>query len=135
LTGQKAGSTGREYAPEKHPEKTMKRRVIAGAILASALAAPACANGVDLGKTTIEAGDGTEVPVEMATPAGNGPFPPVLLIHGKRGYDGAARDRLPPRPDAGGEDRHTARTRTGKEMADKVDEIDTGKAMPVRPTI
>jgi len=69
----------------------MKRLVIAGAILASALAAPAIAHAVELSKTTIQAADGTEVPVEIATPAGKGPFPPVLFIHAKRGYEGDER--------------------------------------------
>jgi carboxymethylenebutenolidase len=64
----------------------MKKLVIAGAILASALAAPALAD-VELSKTTIKAADGTEVPVSVATPSGKGPFPPVLFIHAKRGID------------------------------------------------
>jgi carboxymethylenebutenolidase len=65
----------------------MKRLVIAGAILASALGTPVLAAAVELGKTTIKAADGSEVPVEVATPAGKGPFPPVLFIHAKRGID------------------------------------------------
>ena len=69
----------------------MKRLVIASAILASALTAPAFANGVDLVNTTIKAADGSEVPVEVATPPGKGPFPPVLFIHAKRGYEGDER--------------------------------------------
>ncbi|MHB0918547.1 MAG: dienelactone hydrolase family protein, partial [Thiobacillus sp.] len=63
----------------------MKKRVIAAAILASALGASAVASAVELRKTTIKAADGSEVPVEIATPAGKGPFPPVLFIHAKRG--------------------------------------------------
>ncbi len=66
----------------------MKRFIIAGAILAAALGAPVFANGVVLSQTTIKAADGSEVPVEIATPAGKGPFPPVLFIHAKRGYEG-----------------------------------------------
>jgi len=69
----------------------MRRLAIAGAILASALAAPALVQAVDLSKTTIQSADGTEVPVEIATPAGKGPFPPVLFIHAKRGYEGDER--------------------------------------------
>ena len=69
----------------------MKRLAIAGAILASALSAPVLANGIELVKTTIKAADGSEVPVEIATPVGNGPFPPVLFIHAKRGYEGDER--------------------------------------------
>mgnify|MGYP004700976075 CR=1 FL=1 len=64
----------------------MKKLSIAGFILAAALAWPAAASGVNLGKATIKAADGSEVPVEIATPAGKGPFPPLLYIHAKRGY-------------------------------------------------
>lgn len=69
----------------------MRKHVIAGAILASALGAPVFANAVELSKTTIQAADGSEVPVEIATPAGKGPFPPLLFIHAKRGYEGDER--------------------------------------------
>jgi len=71
----------------------MRKHVIAGAILASALGAPACAfaGAVELSKTTLRAADGSEVPVEIATPAGKGPFPPLLFIHAKRGYEGDER--------------------------------------------
>ena len=69
----------------------MRRLAIAGAILASALVAPALADDIELGKTTIKAADGSDVPVEIATPAGKGPFPPVLFIHAKRGYEGDER--------------------------------------------
>ena len=69
----------------------MKRLAIAGAILASALGTSAFANPVELSKTTIKAADGSEVPVEIAQPAGKGPFPPVLFIHAKRGYEGDER--------------------------------------------
>jgi carboxymethylenebutenolidase len=65
----------------------MKRLAIAGAILASALAAPVVAHAVELSQTTIKAADGTEVPVSVAAPSGKGPFPPVLFIHAKRGID------------------------------------------------
>ncbi|TCV84686.1 dienelactone hydrolase family protein [Sulfurirhabdus autotrophica] len=41
---------------------------------------------VTLKKISIQSGD-IEVPAEIATPKGNGPFPPVLYIHAKRGYD------------------------------------------------
>jgi len=69
----------------------MKRRIIAAAILASALSAPAFASEVEVSKASIKAADGSEVPVEIATPAGKGPFPPVLFIHAKRGYEGDER--------------------------------------------
>lgn len=69
----------------------MKKLAIAAAILASALAAPVFANGVVLDKVTLKAADGAEVPAEVAIPAGKGPFPPVLFIHAKRGYEGDER--------------------------------------------
>ena len=72
----------------------MKFRAIAAAILASALALTAHANGVSVSKTTIQAADGSDVPVEIATPAGTGPFPPVLFIHAKRGYEGDERAHI-----------------------------------------
>jgi carboxymethylenebutenolidase len=75
----------------RQEENSMKGLTIAGVILASALAAPAFAQTVDLTRTAIKAADGTEVPVEIATPAGKGPFPPVLFIHAKRGYEGDER--------------------------------------------
>ncbi len=54
------------------------------------MAANAVANGeVTISKTTIKSADGTEVPVTVATPAGTGPFPGVLFIHAKRGWDSA----------------------------------------------
>lgn len=34
------------------------------------------------------------VPVEVARPAGPGPFPPVLYIHAKRGYEDVDRDHV-----------------------------------------
>lgn len=69
----------------------MRKRVIWAAILASAWTASAVAGGVELSQTTIKASDGSEVPVEVATPAGTGPFPPVLFVHAKRGYEGDER--------------------------------------------
>jgi carboxymethylenebutenolidase len=46
----------------------------------------ALADGVKIEKIIVMSGD-VEVPVEVATPSGKGPFPPVLFIHAKRGYD------------------------------------------------
>lgn len=69
----------------------MKSLVIASAILASALITPAYAQNIELRTVSIKSPDGTEVPVEVAHPAGRGPFPPVLFIHAKRGYEGDER--------------------------------------------
>lgn len=46
----------------------------------------ALAEGVTIEKMTVKSAD-VEVPVEVAIPPGKGPFPPVLYIHAKRGYD------------------------------------------------
>lgn len=72
----------------------MKTLFIAGCILASALWANAHAADIVVSKTTIKAADGSEVPVEIATPSGKGPFPPVLFIHAKRGYEGDERAHI-----------------------------------------
>jgi carboxymethylenebutenolidase len=47
----------------------------------------AAANAPTVTQTTIKSADGTEVPGYVATPPGNGPVPPVLFIHAKRGID------------------------------------------------
>ena len=51
------------------------------------------AESVSVQKTTLMSGD-VEVPVEIALPAGKGPFPPVLFIHAKRGYDDNERRHI-----------------------------------------
>lgn len=61
----------------------MKRNVLAVLFLA-ATASQALAVSVE--QTTIKAA-GIEIPVDIAVPAGAGPFPPVLFIHAKRGVD------------------------------------------------
>lgn len=72
----------------------MRTGAMAGVILALALASPAGAADVELTKAAIRSADGTEVPVEIATPAGKGPFPPVLYIHAKRGFEPEDRAHL-----------------------------------------
>jgi carboxymethylenebutenolidase len=72
----------------------MKRLAIAGCILASALFGAASAQEIAVSKVTLTAADGTEVPAEVATPTGKGPFPPVLFIHAKRGYEGDERAHI-----------------------------------------
>jgi carboxymethylenebutenolidase len=63
-------------------------------ILVFALASrTALAEGVKIEKMTVMSGD-VEVPVEVAIPAGKGPFPPVLFIHAKRGYDDVDRRHI-----------------------------------------
>lgn len=49
---------------------------------------------VTVNKTTIKAADGSEVPVTVAVPPGKGPFPPVMFIHAKRGWDSAEETHI-----------------------------------------
>lgn len=56
-------------------------------LAALAAATAHAAAEVSVSQTAIKSADGTEVPVSVATPAGKGPFPPVLFIHAKRGID------------------------------------------------
>ncbi len=63
----------------------MKRTILSLFFLAASVAAMP-ASGVTIEKTTVRSGD-VDVPVEIAVPAGKGPFPPVLFIHAKRGID------------------------------------------------
>jgi len=37
---------------------------------------------------------GVDVPIEVARPAGRGPFPPVLYIHAKRGFEDVDREHM-----------------------------------------
>ncbi len=56
-------------------------------LLALAAGTAQAASEAGIIQTTIKSADGTDVPVSVATPAGKGPFPPVLFIHAKRGID------------------------------------------------
>jgi carboxymethylenebutenolidase len=49
---------------------------------------------VTVSKLTIKAADGSEVPVTIAVPPGKGPFPPVMFIHAKRGWDSAEETHI-----------------------------------------
>jgi len=56
------------------------------ALLLALLSGPVLAADVEVRSLTLKSGD-VDVPIEVALPAGKGPFPPVLFIHAKRGYD------------------------------------------------
>ncbi len=62
-------------------------------LLCVLMVANAWAGEVELRKVALKSGD-VEVPAEIAVPAGKGPFPPVLFIHAKRGYDEAERAHI-----------------------------------------
>jgi carboxymethylenebutenolidase len=51
------------------------------------------ASGVTLEKTVVRNAD-VEVPVEVARPTGAGPFPPVLYVHARKGFEDEDRQSL-----------------------------------------
>jgi carboxymethylenebutenolidase len=58
--------------------------------------ATGCATGaqaVTIEKSAVKNG-GVEVPVEVARPAGAGPFPPLLYVHARRGFEDEDRQNL-----------------------------------------
>jgi len=63
----------------------MSYKYLLGMLLLLAVRA-ALAGGIVIEKITVMSGE-VEVPVEITTPSRKGPFPPVLYIHAKRGYD------------------------------------------------
>ena len=48
---------------------------------------------VTIQQTSVKSRD-VEVPIDIAIPAGKGPFPPVLFIHAKRGIDENERKHI-----------------------------------------
>ena len=66
------------------------RRILA---LLLACAATATLAQVETRKETLRSGS-VEVPVEIAVPAGKGPFPAVLYVHARRGYEDADREHV-----------------------------------------
>lgn len=61
--------------------------------LAALAALATSAQAVEIRQTEIRSGD-VDVPVYVAVPDGQGPFPPVLFIHAKRGIDEAERKHI-----------------------------------------
>lgn len=55
----------------------------------SVVSAAAGERAIEVARHTVLSADGVEVPVMVAKPVGPGPFPPVLFIHAKRGWDSA----------------------------------------------
>lgn len=58
-----------------------------------ALFAHLAAGAQTIEKSSVRHGS-TDVPVEVARPAGTGPWPPVLYIHAKRGYEDVDRQHI-----------------------------------------
>ena len=69
----------------------MHRLAIALVAFAAATAAPALAQVVE--KSTVRSGD-VDVPIEVARPAGAGPFAPLLYIHARRGLENEDRQKM-----------------------------------------
>lgn len=67
------------------------KRIMLGFLLL--LSGPVLAAEITLQQTTVKSGD-LDVPVDIAIPAGKGPFPPVLFIHAKRGIDENERQHI-----------------------------------------
>ena len=63
------------------------------AALATLTTLPGLAAAQVIEKSTVRHGS-TEVPVEIARPEGRGPWPPVLYIHAKRGYEDVDREHI-----------------------------------------
>lgn len=75
---------------------TRHRRLIpsfACVLLALALNPAAGALAQTLERTQVRHGD-VDVPVEIARPPGEGPWPPVLYIHAKRGFEDVDREHM-----------------------------------------
>lgn len=70
--------------------KTCAKSILAAALVAAFAHAH---GGVEIKTAAAKSGD-VEVPVEIALPEGKGPFPPVLYIHAKRGYDEVDRRHI-----------------------------------------
>ena len=72
-------------------KKATIKTIIAAFVFA---ALPTWAADVTLSKAVTKASDGSDVPLEIATPVGKGPFPPVLYIHAKRGFEAEDRTHM-----------------------------------------
>ena len=69
-------------------------RLRAACVLVAVLAGPAASAAAEpLEKSTASTGK-YEVPLEVARPIGTGPFPPVLYIHAKRGFQDEDRAHM-----------------------------------------
>lgn len=69
----------------------MQRLAVALVALAAATCAPAFAQALE--KSTVRSGD-VDVPIEVARPAGAGPFAPLLYIHARRGLEDEDRKKM-----------------------------------------
>lgn len=70
----------------------MTRTGIAGLLILAMATATAMAD-VRVDRATVKTAS-ADVPVEIAIPAGKGPFPPVLYVHARRGYEDPDRAHI-----------------------------------------
>jgi len=68
----------------------MKRFALLFALVAGCASV---AQGITIEKTAVKNG-GVEVPVEIGRPTGAGPFPPLLYVHARRGFEDEDRANL-----------------------------------------
>jgi carboxymethylenebutenolidase len=68
-------------------------RIRCASLLFLGLAATVALADVRVDRATVRAA-GADVPVEIAVPAGKGPFPPVLYVHARRGYEDPDRAHI-----------------------------------------
>ena len=62
-------------------------------LFALATGCASVAQGITIEKTAVKNG-GVEVPVEIGRPTGAGPFPPLLYVHARRGFEDEDRANL-----------------------------------------
>ncbi len=74
------------------PRPALARALLAS-ILATTLALPATLLAQPLEKTTLRRG-AAEVPIEIARPAGDGPWPAVFYLHARRGFEDVDREHM-----------------------------------------
>lgn len=67
----------------------MQRQIVFFAAFAACVSAFAA----EIQKITVKSAD-VDIPAEVARPLGKGPFPPVLYIHAKKGYDDTDRAHI-----------------------------------------
>jgi carboxymethylenebutenolidase len=68
-------------------------RIRCASLLFLGLAATVALADVRVDRATVRTA-GAEIPVEIAVPAGKGPFPPVLYVHARRGYEDPDRAHI-----------------------------------------
>lgn len=71
----------------------MQRVLLALALILTLVPGAPAAEAVVVSQTVLRNGD-VDIPVQVAAPAGRGPYPPLLFIHAKRGIDDNERRHI-----------------------------------------